>query len=87
MKTHILTIVAFLPLAGAIVLMFFNKENKLMIRLWANAVALLGFLVSVPLFFLFNYEDSGSMQFTESLPGSKLLARSTPSGSTASACY
>ncbi len=65
-ETHILTIVAFLPLAGAIVLMFFNKENKLMIRLWANAVALLGFLVSVPLVFLFNYEDSGSMQFTES---------------------
>ena len=64
-RTHILTIVAFLPLAGAIVLMFFNKENKHVIRLWANAVALVGFLVSIPLFFWFDYENSGTMQFTE----------------------
>ena len=63
----ILTIVTFLPLAGAIVLMFFKKENLGLIRLWANLVAILGFLVSVPLFFQFNYDDSATMQFTQSL--------------------
>ncbi len=67
-RTHILTIVAFLPLAGAIALMFFNKENKGAIRLWANLVALAGFLVSVPLFFWFDYDNSGEMQFVESVP-------------------
>ncbi len=64
-EQHILTIVAFLPACGAIVLMFFNKENKLLIRVWANLVALAGFLVSVPLFFLFNYDDAATMQFAE----------------------
>ena len=67
-RTHILTIVAFLPVAGAIALMFFNKENKGAIRLWANLVALAGFLVSVPLFFWFDYDNSGEMQFVESVP-------------------
>ncbi len=64
-EQHILTIVAFLPACGAIVLMFFNKENKFLIRVWANLVALAGFLVSVPLFFLFNYDDAATMQFAE----------------------
>jgi NADH-quinone oxidoreductase subunit M len=63
-RTHILTIVAFLPVAGAIALMFFPKEEKGLIRLWANLVAVVGFLVSVPLFFLFDYDNSGTMQFT-----------------------
>ena len=51
-RTHILTIVAFLPLAGAIALLFFPKEQKMRIRLCANVVAILSFLVSVPLFLL-----------------------------------
>ncbi len=67
-RTHILTIVAFLPLAGAIVLMFFNKENKGAIRLWTNLVGLAGFLVSIPLFFWFDYDISGEMQFAERVP-------------------
>jgi len=65
-RTHILTIVAFLPLAGAIGLMFLPKENKWLIRLCANIVALVGFLVSVPLFFWFDKSDGATMQFTES---------------------
>ncbi len=67
-RTHILTIVALLPLAGAIALMFFNKENKGAIRWWANLVALAGFLVSVPLFFWFDYDNGGEMQFVERVP-------------------
>ena len=61
----ILTIVVFLPLAGAIILLFFNKENKTGIRLWANLVAIVGFLVSLPLWFRFDRAISGEMQFIE----------------------
>ncbi len=67
-RTHILTIVVFLPLAGAIALMFFNKESKGAIRIWANLVGLAGFLVSVPLFFWFDYDISGEMQFAQRVP-------------------
>ena len=67
-RTHILSILVFLPLAGAIALMFFNKESKGAIRLWTNLVALAGFLVSVPLFFWFDYDNSGEMQFTLQVP-------------------
>jgi NADH-quinone oxidoreductase subunit M len=67
-EQHILTIVAFLPACGAIVLMFFNKENKGLIRLWANLVALAGFLISVPLFFWFDYDNAAQMQFAERVP-------------------
>ena len=67
-STHILTVVTFLPLAGAMVLLFFNKDNKNLIRWWANLVGLAGFLVSVPLFFRFDYDNAGEMQFVERVP-------------------
>jgi NADH-quinone oxidoreductase subunit M len=49
MQTHILSIVLFTPLAGAILLLFVPKENKDAIRWIANIFALAGFLVSLPL--------------------------------------
>ena len=64
-RQHILTIVAFWPLAGMIVLLFFNKENKTLIRLWANLVLLIGFIVSLPLWFWFDRDTSDQMQFVE----------------------
>ena len=67
-EQHILTIVAFLPAVGAIVLMFFKGGNKSLIRVWANLVALAGFLVSLPLFFWFDYDDAATMQFVERVP-------------------
>ena len=48
-RQHILTIVAFWPLAGMFVLFFFNKENKTLIRTWSNLVMVIGFLISLPL--------------------------------------
>jgi len=64
-RQHILTIVAFWPLAGMIVLLFFNKESKGLIKVWANAVMVVGFLVSLPLWFWFDRNVSDQMQFVE----------------------
>jgi NADH-quinone oxidoreductase subunit M len=49
MYNHILSIILFTPLVGAIVLLFVNKENKNAIRWIANIFALGGFLISLPL--------------------------------------
>ena len=49
MYNHILSIILFTPLLGAIVLLFVNKENKEAIRWIANIFALGGLLVSLPL--------------------------------------
>jgi NADH-quinone oxidoreductase subunit M len=49
MHSHILSIILFTPLAGAILLLFVPRENKKAVRLIANLFALGGFLVSLPL--------------------------------------
>src|SRR6185503_8361785 len=53
-RQHILTIVAFWPLLGMILLLFFPKENKGLIKTWANLVLLIGFIISLPLWFWFD---------------------------------
>jgi NADH-quinone oxidoreductase subunit M len=49
MYNHILSIILFTPLLGAIVLLFIPKESKNAIRWVANLFALAGLLVSLPL--------------------------------------
>jgi NADH-quinone oxidoreductase subunit M len=49
MQSHILSIILFTPLVGAILLLFVPKENKDAIRWIANLFALAGLLVSFPL--------------------------------------
>src|SRR6202161_4137022 len=49
MQNHILSIILFTPLLGALVLLFVPKENKDAIRWIANIFALGGFLISLPL--------------------------------------
>jgi NADH-quinone oxidoreductase subunit M len=49
MYNHILSIILFTPLLGAVVLLFLPKENKNAIRWVANLFALAGFVVSLPL--------------------------------------
>ena len=49
MQTHILSIILFTPLVGALLLLFVPKENKDAIRWIANIFALGGFLISLPL--------------------------------------
>src|ERR1700751_655289 len=67
-REHILTINAFWPLAGMLVLLFVNKENKALIRWWANLVMVSGFIISLPLWFWFDRNTSDQMQFVENVP-------------------
>src|SRR2546426_4228054 len=67
-REHILTIVAFWPLAGMIVLMLFNKENKTLIRWWANFVMIVGFVISIPLWVWFDRDTADQMQFVQNIP-------------------
>ena len=60
---HILSIVLFTPLAGLLVLLLIPASNPRAVKLWANAVALIGFLVSLPL--VFRFDRSKDFQFVE----------------------
>ncbi|HXH29136.1 MAG TPA: NADH-quinone oxidoreductase subunit M [Candidatus Polarisedimenticolia bacterium] len=64
--SHILTIVTFLPLAGALALLPFGKENKKVFMQGATWIALADFLLSVPLFFKYDVARDG-FQFQERL--------------------
>ncbi|HTX38867.1 MAG TPA: NADH-quinone oxidoreductase subunit M [Bryobacteraceae bacterium] len=63
---HILSIVLFTPLAGMLVLLLIPSSNTRAIKLCANAIALVGFLVSLPLVFQFN--PGKDFQFVEMAP-------------------
>jgi NADH-quinone oxidoreductase subunit M len=69
MQNHILSIILFTPLLGAIVLLFVPKENKDAIRWIANIFALGGLLVSLPLIPMFWAQrfESG-FKFVEGAP-------------------
>jgi len=64
---HLLSIIVFLPVVGAIVLLFIDKENHFAIRVVAFAFSLAEFIISLPLFFLFN-NATHEMQFQEVIP-------------------
>src|ERR1700740_2186683 len=64
---YYLSLILFTPLAGALVLLLVNKRNENAIRWIANIVTLIGFLISVPLWFW--YQPSGAdFQFIERAP-------------------
>src|SRR6476659_6825993 len=60
---HILSIVLFTPLVGALILILLPASNPAAIRWWANIAAFLGFLVSLPL--VFQFDRSKDFQFVE----------------------
>ena len=62
--THYLSIILFTPLAGALLLLFVSKQNENAIRWIANIVALIGFAISIPLWFWYN-PQSADFQFVE----------------------
>src|SRR5262245_13132277 len=55
----LLSAIAYVPLAGALILLFFPKEAKKQIAWFATGVAALDLLISLPLYF----------QWDSSLPG------------------
>jgi NADH-quinone oxidoreductase subunit M len=61
---HILSLVTWLPAAGGLALLFFNKEKSDSIRLFANVWAFICFLISLPLLFAFDRNKPG-FQFIE----------------------
>jgi NADH-quinone oxidoreductase subunit M len=64
LNNHLLSLILFTPLGGAIVLLFVSGSRVNMIRWLANIFAVLGFLVSVPLWF--RYDPAGpTWQFVE----------------------
>src|SRR6202051_3997773 len=69
MQNHILSIILFTPLLGALLLLFVPKENKNAIRWVANIFALGGFLISlllVPMFWAQRFEPG--FKFLEGTP-------------------
>src|SRR5215470_9882617 len=72
MEHHILSIILFTPLVGAILLLFVPKENKDAIRWIANIFALAGFVVSLPLIPMFWHKvtsgDTAPFKFIEGAP-------------------
>jgi NADH-quinone oxidoreductase subunit M len=71
MQDHILSIILFTPLLGAIVLLFVPKENKDAIRWIANLFALGGLLISLPLIPMFwDKRFESGFKFIEGAPSS-----------------
>ncbi len=69
MYNHILSIILFTPLVGALVLLFVPKDNKDAIRWVANIFSLGGFLISLPLvawFWALRFEPG--FKFIEGVP-------------------
>ena len=53
----LLSLILFTPLVGAAILLFVSKHSEDTIRWIANAFAMLGFLVSVPLWFVYDTQN------------------------------
>jgi NADH-quinone oxidoreductase subunit M len=64
MSDHLLSLTLFTPLVGALMLIAIPSAQQRLIKLWANIVALAGFLVSIPLVLQFNKGAEG-YQFVE----------------------
>ena len=63
---HLLSLILLTPLAGLLVLFFIPATQVRLIKLWVNFVFLVGFVVSLPLWFSFN--SKADFQFEERVP-------------------
>src|SRR6516164_4335022 len=69
MYNHILSIVLFTPLVGAVLLLLLPNQNKDAIRWIGNIFGMLGFLVSLPLLpWFWTLKDRPGFQFVEGSP-------------------
>jgi len=62
----LLSIITFIPLLGAILLLFLPKNNHGLLRTFALAVSVVTFAVSIPV--MTGYEPTGGFQFIENVP-------------------
>jgi NADH-quinone oxidoreductase subunit M len=63
---YILSIITYLPLLGALVMLFFPKENSGLLKTWSTFVAGLTFAVTIPLWFVFDRSAAAPLfQFRE----------------------
>jgi NADH-quinone oxidoreductase subunit M len=63
---HLLSVITFTPLVGALLLLLPPfKQNEKAVKWFANGVGLLGFLVSLPLWFSFDVSHPTPFQFVE----------------------
>ena len=60
---HLLSAILLTPLAGLLILFFLPSSQERLVKLWANAVFLAGFVISLPLWFSFNAK--ADFQFEE----------------------
>ena len=60
----LLSLILFTPLVGVLVLLFIDRANAHLIRLVSNVTVGIGFLVSLPLWFMYDTQDAG-WQFVE----------------------
>src|SRR5262245_43467830 len=67
MKNYLLSLILFEPLVGALLILLISKRNENAIRWIANITALVGFLISIPLWFWFNPKGA-DYQFVERAP-------------------
>ena len=67
-----LSLILFFPMAGAFLLAFIPKKDTLIIKLFTLVWIIVEFLISVPLYFLFN-SHTYSMQFVENYSWIKSL--------------
>ena len=85
-REHLLSIITYTPLVGALLLLLPPfKKNDDAVRWFANAVGLVGFLVSLPLWFWFDRPGRRLPVRGDARPGSRRSASRTTSASTASA--
>src|SRR4029434_1506392 len=66
-RANLLSIVAFWPLVGMFVLFLIPKEKATLIKWWANFVVLSGFVISLPVWFWFDFNDD-KMQYVVNIP-------------------
>jgi NADH-quinone oxidoreductase subunit M len=58
-NSYLLTYLLFIPVAGAIILLFFNKEKESAIRWFGLIVSTIAFLISLVIYFNFDLTKSG----------------------------
>src|SRR5437867_5183563 len=58
LTNHFLSLILFTPLVGALILLLVNSRNEDAIRWIAYLVALVGFVISVPLWFLYSPQNA-----------------------------